>query len=103
MADDDAPVGIGAGIFALHDPHRGYERAFNRYYERDHMYAAAILAPWTIAGQRFVATADLKAMRYKPTLVRRSRWHCKGSATSASPAPRIDEWRSFMVDVLGRR
>jgi hypothetical protein len=28
------------------------------------MYAAAILAPWTIAGQRFVATADLKAMRY---------------------------------------
>jgi hypothetical protein len=27
------------------------------------MYAAAIMAPWTIAGQRFVATRDLKAMR----------------------------------------
>jgi hypothetical protein len=61
---DDGPVRLGAGIFALHDPHRGHERAFNEYYERDHMYAAAILAPWTIAGQRFVATADLKAMRY---------------------------------------
>ncbi len=61
---DDGPVRIGAGLFALHDPHRGFEKAFNRYYERDHMYGAAILAPWTIAGQRFVATKDLKAMRY---------------------------------------
>src|SRR5258708_20316157 len=57
-------VDLGAGIFALHDPHRGHERDFNRYYERDHMYAAAMLAPWTIAGQRFVATADLKRLRY---------------------------------------
>src|SRR5204863_339488 len=39
-------------------------RDFNPYYERDHMYAAAMLAPWTIAGQRFVATADLKRLRY---------------------------------------
>jgi hypothetical protein len=61
---DDGPVRLGAGIFALHDPHRGYEREFHHFYERDHMYAAAILAPWTIAGQRFVATAELKAMRY---------------------------------------
>lgn len=60
----DGPVRLGAGIFALHDPHKGFEREFNRYYERDHMYGAAILAPWTIAGQRFVATADLKKLRY---------------------------------------
>ena len=57
-------VDLGAGIFALHDPHPGHERDFNRYYERDHMYAAAILAPWTIAGTRFVATAELKQLRY---------------------------------------
>ena len=57
-------VDLGAGIFALHDPHPGHEHEFNRYYERDHMYAAAILAPWTIAGQRFVATSDLKRLRY---------------------------------------
>jgi hypothetical protein len=62
--NDPLPVDLGAGIFALHDPNRGHERAFNRYYERDHMYAAAILAPWTIAGQRFVATAELKKLRY---------------------------------------
>jgi hypothetical protein len=57
-------VDLGAGLFALHDPHPGHERDFNRYYERDHMYAAAILAPWTIAGQRFVATSELKKLRY---------------------------------------
>ncbi len=58
------PVDLGAAIFALHDPLRGHEVAFHRYYERDHMYAAAIMAPWTIAGQRFIATHDLKALRY---------------------------------------
>jgi hypothetical protein len=64
MSDPERrPVDLGAAIFALHDPHRGHERAFHRYYERDHMYAAAIMAPWTIAGQRFVATHDLKALR----------------------------------------
>lgn len=58
------PVDVGAALFSLHDPHPGYERAFNRYYERDHMYSAALLAPFTIAGQRWVATRDLKALRY---------------------------------------
>src|SRR6266498_3864809 len=53
-------VDLGAGIFALHDPHRGHERDFNRYYERDDMYAAAMLSAWRISGQRLVATADPK-------------------------------------------
>ena len=57
-------VSLGGAIFALHDPHPGSERAFNRYYERDHMYAAGVLAPWTIGAQRWVATAALKALRY---------------------------------------
>jgi hypothetical protein len=60
----DDRVELGAGILALMDPHHGYEKAWNRWYERDHMYGAAIMAPWTIAGARFVATRDLKALRY---------------------------------------
>lgn len=68
IADDDhlgdTPIDVGSAIFALHDPHPGHERAFGRYYERDHMYSAAILAPFTIAGQRWVATRDLKELRY---------------------------------------
>ena len=59
----DERVALGHAIFALHDPHPGYEVAFNRYYERDHMYAAAF-APWTLAAQRFVATRPLKDLRY---------------------------------------
>ncbi len=57
------PIDVGSALFSLHDPHRGFERAFNRYYERDHMYAAALLAPFTISGQRWVATRELKALR----------------------------------------
>jgi hypothetical protein len=57
-------VEVGSAIFALHDPHRGHERAFNRYYERDHQYAGGVMAPWTIAAGRWVATRELKALRY---------------------------------------
>jgi hypothetical protein len=57
-------VEVGSAIFALHDPHRGHEREFNRYYERDHQYAAGVMAPWTIAVGRWVATRELKALRY---------------------------------------
>jgi hypothetical protein len=58
------PVELGHAIFALHDPHEGHEVAFNRWYERDHMYAGAVMAPWTIAGFRYVATGALKDLRY---------------------------------------
>ena len=61
------PIDVGSALFSLHDPHRGHERDFNRYYERDHMYSAALLAPFTIAGQRWVATRDLKALRRPAT------------------------------------
>ena len=46
-------VDLGAGIFALHDPHPGHERDFNRYYERDHMYAAGapVLAVDSVGGR----------------------------------------------------
>jgi hypothetical protein len=58
------PVELGHAIFALHEPHEGHEIAFNRWYERDHMYAGGIMAPWTMAGFRYVATGALKDLRY---------------------------------------
>jgi hypothetical protein len=61
MTDDR--VALGSAIFALHDPHPGHEVKFNRYYERDHMFAA-IFAPWTMWAQRWVATGELKKLRY---------------------------------------
>lgn len=60
----DRRVELGHAIFALVEPHRGHERAWNRWYERDHLIAAGGCAPWTIATQRWIATRREKALRY---------------------------------------
>lgn len=56
-------VGIGTAIVAYIEPHAGQAEAFNRWYERDHMYAATTAGPGAFAGARWVATAACKAMR----------------------------------------
>jgi hypothetical protein len=60
----DLRVELGHAIFALVEPHRGHEKAWNRWYERDHLPAAGSLAPWTLATQRWLATRREKALRY---------------------------------------
>jgi hypothetical protein len=37
--------------------------AYNRWYERDHFYSGCMIGPYDFAGRRFVATAELKALR----------------------------------------
>src|SRR5262245_42381226 len=60
----DRRVELGHAIFALVEPHRGQEIAWNRWYERDHLIAAGSCAPWTIATQRWIATRREKALRH---------------------------------------
>src|SRR5690242_6951430 len=36
---DDYPIKVGSMLLTLVDPNRGFERAYNRWYERDHYYA----------------------------------------------------------------
>jgi hypothetical protein len=60
----DERVELGHAIFNLAEPHPGYELAWNRYYERDHLIAGATFAPWTMATQRWLATRAHKAVRY---------------------------------------
>ena len=57
------PVKLGSMLFTLVEPHRGHEVAYNRWYERDHFYAGCMVGPYNFAGRRWVATADLKALR----------------------------------------
>jgi hypothetical protein len=57
------PVRLGSMLFTLVEPHRGHEVAYNRWYERDHFYSGCMVGPYNFAGRRYVATADLKAMR----------------------------------------
>jgi hypothetical protein len=56
-------VAIGTAIVAYIEPHPGEARAFNRWYERDHMYAATTGGPGAFAGARWVATRACKAVR----------------------------------------
>lgn len=61
---DDYPVKVGSMLLTMVEPHKGFERAYNRWYERDHFYAGCMTGPHQMAGSRWVATRDLKAMRW---------------------------------------
>jgi hypothetical protein len=56
-------VGIGTAVIAYIEPHAGQTVAFNRWYERDHMYAAATAGPGAFAGARWIATRACKSVR----------------------------------------
>lgn len=60
----ERPIRLGGALVTLVDPHRGQEVAYNRWYERDHAIAGCMIGAWTIGMDRFVATADLKRLRY---------------------------------------
>jgi|TARA_B110001454_G_scaffold92273_2_gene87966 hypothetical protein len=51
-------------LYTLVDPHEGHEVAYNRWYERDHFYGGCMTGPWCFAGSRWVATRELKDMRF---------------------------------------
>lgn len=61
---DERPVRVGGALVTLVDPHRGSEVEYNRWYERDHALAGCMIGAWTVGMDRFVATADLKKLRY---------------------------------------
>lgn len=64
LSDVGGEVRLGSMLFTLVEPHRGHEVAYNRWYERDHFYAGCMVGPWLFAGRRFVATRDLKDLRF---------------------------------------
>ena len=74
-------------LLTLVDPHRGFEKAYNRWYERDHFYAGCMIGPWLFAGSRWVATRELKDLRWP-----------QDDETVAEP----DRRRLVRRDLLGR-
>ena len=58
------PLHLGSSLFTLVDPEPGHEVAYNRWYERDHFYAGCMIGPWLFAGRRWVATRELKDLRF---------------------------------------
>jgi hypothetical protein len=61
---DDYPVKVGSMLLTLVEPHKGFESAYNRWYERDHFYAGCMVGPWLFAGSRWVAPRTLKNERW---------------------------------------
>jgi hypothetical protein len=61
---EDYPVKVGSMLLTMVDPHRGFEKAYNRWYQRDHFYAGCMIGPYLFAGDRFVATRALKDLRW---------------------------------------
>jgi hypothetical protein len=71
---EDYPVKVGSMLLTLVDPNKGYEKAYNRWYERDHYYGGCMIGPFLYAGSRWVATRELKDLRWPA-----------GSTTVANP------------------
>src|SRR4051812_1622996 len=61
---DDYPVKVGSMLLTLVDPNKGFESAYNRWYERDHYIAGCLIGPYNFAGSRWVATREMKDLRW---------------------------------------
>lgn len=93
------PIELGTMLFTMVDPHRGHEVNYNRWYESDHFYSGCMVAEWNFCGDRFVATRELKSLRY-PTESPMTPDPMIGSylALYGVIKGRHDEWNRWSVD-----
>jgi hypothetical protein len=63
-ADLPNEVAIGGALITMVEPDLGHEADYNRWYEDDHFYAGAMVGPWIFSGRRWVATRDLRELRF---------------------------------------
>jgi hypothetical protein len=57
-------IKLGSVLLTLLEPAPGFEKEFNRWYERDHFYAGCMIGANFFSGRRWVATRALKALRF---------------------------------------
>ncbi|MEI6629977.1 MAG: hypothetical protein WCO15_04755 [Actinomycetota bacterium] len=95
------PIELGTLLFTMVEPRKGHEVAYNRWYETDHFYGGCLVGANTFAGDRFVATRELKKLRYP-------------AETPMTPDPQTgsylaiywvlkgfhDEWNRWSVDTV---
>src|SRR5436305_14718203 len=68
---EDYPMKVGSMLLTLVDPNKGFESAYNRWYERDHYIAGCLIGPYNFAGSRWVATREMKDLRWGSAAVAR--------------------------------
>ncbi|MCF2526287.1 hypothetical protein [Yinghuangia soli] len=64
MGFKEYPIRTTGMLFTAVDPERGHEVEYHRWYERDHFYAGCMIGPGMLAGKRWVATRELKDLRF---------------------------------------
>lgn len=64
MGFKEYPIRATGMLFTAVDPERGHEVEYHRWYERDHFYAGCMIGPGMLAGKRWVATRELKDLRF---------------------------------------
>jgi len=57
-------IRIGAAWISMIEPEPGHEGEFNRWYSDDHFYAGGMCLAGIFAGRRWVATKELRELRY---------------------------------------
>ncbi|TZG29625.1 hypothetical protein FYJ91_01030 [Sphingomonas montanisoli] len=63
IAEGPYEAQIGSALITMVEPHEGFDRDYNRWYEDDHFISGALAMPWMFAGRRFVAPKRLQGMR----------------------------------------
>jgi hypothetical protein len=57
-------IKLGTVLFSIAEPKPGFEKEYNRWYERDHFFAGCMVGANFFSGRRWVATKPLKAQRF---------------------------------------
>ncbi len=57
-------IELGHALITMVEPHPDPVVAYNRWYEHDHFLSGVLTGPGAFAGRRFVATRDLKRLRF---------------------------------------
>jgi hypothetical protein len=101
---EEYPVKVGSMLLTLVDPHKGFEKAYNRWYERDHFYGGCMEGPYQLAGSRWVATREMKSLRW-PAGDKVANPYDAGSYVAIywvlkDHQPEWDEWSLIQVKAL---
>lgn len=56
--------GVSGALITTVNVLPGFERSYNRWYDHDHFYAGMMSLPWCFSGARWIATRDLRGLRY---------------------------------------
>jgi hypothetical protein len=57
-------VGVGHMLLNIASPLPGSEREYGRWYEDDHYFSSAMMAPFVFGGRRWVAPSAVRALQY---------------------------------------